>query len=311
MHQLDPALAVWLEAYNRELAELVAKGYKATPIGAREALANLTRQMVTSGPDIVWVNDDLVPGRDFTVPVRIYHPNPQRALPVLAFFHGGGHMVGSVSVYDPICRRLAAASQHVVVAADYRLAPESPYPAGLQDAAVVAKGLWQALDARGLPYARELSLAGDSAGGALTSSLSALGQYDASLRIKRQVLIYPSVDYTLSQPSVDENGEGYLLTKARVAWYFDNYFQHAENRLQASPLHGGFSRKLPATLLVSAGFDPLRDEAFLYADKLRAAEVEVEHLHLEGMVHAFLNLEAIVPEVCREVYQRIGAFLNR
>lgn len=311
MHQLDPALAVWLEAYNRELAELVAKSYKATPIGAREALANLTRQMVTSGPDIAWINDDLVPGRDFTVPVRIYHPNPQRALPVLAFFHGGGHMVGSVSVYDPICRRLAAASQHVVVAADYRLAPESPYPAGLQDAAVVAKGLWQALDARGLPYARELSLAGDSAGGALTSSLSALGQYDASLRIKRQVLIYPSVDYTLSQPSVDENGEGYLLTKARVAWYFDNYFQHAENRLQASPLHGEFSRKLPSTLLVSAGFDPLRDEAFLYADKLRAAEVEVEHLHLEGMVHAFLNLEAIVPEVCREVYQRIGAFLNR
>ncbi|MBK0413101.1 alpha/beta hydrolase [Chromobacterium haemolyticum] len=267
--------------------------------------------MVTPGPDIAWVNDDLVPGRDFTVPVRIYHPNPQRALPVLAFFHGGGHMVGSVSVYDPICRRLAAASQHVVVAADYRLAPESPYPAGLQDAAVVAKGLWQALDARGLPYARQLSLAGDSAGGALTSSLSALGQYDASLRIKRQVLIYPSVDYTLSQPSVDENGEGYLLTKARVAWYFDNYFQHAENRLLASPLHGEFSRKLPPTLLVSAGFDPLRDEAFLYADKLRAAEVEAEHLHLEGMVHAFLNLEAIVPDVCREVYQRIGVFLNR
>ncbi|AXT48712.1 MULTISPECIES: alpha/beta hydrolase [Chromobacterium] len=311
MHQLDPALAVWLEEYNRELAELVAKGYKATSIGAREALANLTRQMVTPGPDIAWVNDDLVPGRDFTVPVRIYHPNPQRALPVLAFFHGGGHMVGSVSVYDPICRRLAAASQHVVVAADYRLAPESPYPAGLQDAAVVAKGLWQALDARGLPYARQLSLAGDSAGGALTSSLSALGQYDASLRIKRQVLIYPSVDYTLSQPSVDENGEGYLLTKARVAWYFDNYFQHAENRLLASPLHGEFSRKLPPTLLVSAGFDPLRDEAFLYADKLRAAEVEAEHLHLEGMVHAFLNLEAIVPDVCREVYQRIGVFLNR
>lgn len=311
MHQLDPALAVWLEEYNRELAELVAKGYKATSIGAREALANLTRQMVTPGPDIAWVNDDLVPGRDFTVPVRIYHPDPKRALPVLAFFHGGGHMVGSVSVYDPICRRLAAASQHVVVAADYRLAPESPYPAGLQDAAVVAKGLWQALDARQLPYVRQLSLAGDSAGGALTSSLSGLGQYDASLRIKRQVLIYPSVDYTLSQPSVDENGEGYLLTKARVAWYFDNYFQHAENRLQASPLHGGFSRKLPPTLLVSAGFDPLRDEAFLYADKLRAAEVEAEHMHLDDMVHAFLNLEAIVPEACRAVYQRIGAFLNR
>lgn len=311
MHQLDPALAAWLEEYNRELADLVAKGYKATAIGAREALANLTRQMVTPGPDIAWVNDELVAGRDYTVPVRIYHPDPKRPLPVLVFFHGGGHMVGSVSVYDPICRRLAAASRHVVVSAEYRRSPESPYPAGLQDAATVAKGVWQALDARQLPYVRQLSLAGDSAGGALTSSLSGLGQYDASLQIKRQVLIYPSVDYTLSQPSVDENGEGYLLTKARVAWYFDNYFQHAENRLQASPLHWAFTRKLPDTLLVSAGFDPLRDGDFLYVDKLRAAAVEVEHLHLDGMVHAFLNLEAIVPDACRMVYQRIGEFLNR
>ena len=127
MHQLDPALAAWLEEYNRELADLVAKGYKATAIGAREALANLTRQMVTPGPDIAWVNDELVAGRDYTVPVRIYHPDPKRPLPVLVFFHGGGHMVGSVSVYDPICRRLAAASRHVVVSAEYRRSPESPY----------------------------------------------------------------------------------------------------------------------------------------------------------------------------------------
>lgn len=310
MHQLDPALAVWLEEYNRELADLVAKGYKATAIGAREALANLTRQMVTPGPDIAWVNDELVAGRDYTVPVRIYHPDPAAAAGAGVFPRRrpyGGQRQRLRSDLPPPRRRQPARGGVGGISA---LAgkPVPGWPAGCRHR---GQGVWQALDARQLPYVRQLSLAGDSAGGALTSSLSGLGQYDASLQIKRQVLIYPSVDYTLSQPSVDENGEGYLLTKARVAWYFDNYFQHAENRLQASPLHWAFTRKLPDTLLVSAGFDPLRDEDFLYVDKLRAAAVEVEHLHLDGMVHAFLNLEAIVPDACRMVYQRIGEFLNR
>ncbi|AUH53733.1 alpha/beta hydrolase [Chromobacterium sp. ATCC 53434] len=310
MQRLHPNLRPWLDEYNRTARQKADAGYKATAIGAREALAELSRQQVPPGPDIAWVNDDLVPGRDYSVPVRIYHPAPARALPVLVFLHGGGHMAGGVSVYDGINRRLAAASGHIVVAAEYRLAPENPYPAGLNDAFCVAKGIWKTLDERRLPYLQRLSLAGDSAGGALCASVSGKAQHDASLPIMRQVLIYPCVDYTLTQPSVAENGNGYFLTATRASWYFDQYFQHAEDRREASPLYWDFSPRLPATLVITAGLDPLRDEGLLYAGRLQSAGVAVEHLRLDDQMHAFLNMEALVPEVCTLVYHRIGAFLN-
>ncbi|UTH76033.1 alpha/beta hydrolase [Chromobacterium sp. IIBBL 290-4] len=310
MRQLHPRLAEWLAEFNRQVEQKLAAGYKPTAIGAREALAELTRELVPAGPAIEWVNDDLILSAEYPVPVRIYHPAPEQALPVLLFLHGGGHMVGGVSVYDAINRRLAAASQHIVVAVEYRLAPESPYPAGLRDAYGAAKGVWGVLDERGLPYVRKLSLAGDSAGGALASSVSRLAQHDAALEIARQVLVYPCTDYTLSQPSVDENATGLFLTKARTAWYFDQYFQHAEDRRSVSPLYGEFSAKLPATLMITAGFDPLRDEGLRYADKLRGAGVAVESLHLDDQIHAFLNMQNLVPEVCDLVYRRIGEFLN-
>lgn len=310
MHTLHPTLQPWLEQFNRIAAQKIASGYKATAIGAREALAQLTAQMVGPGPDIAWVNDDLVPGRDYSVPVRIYHPAPEQPLPVLVFLHGGGHMAGSVSVYDGISRRLAAASRHIVVAAEYRLAPENPYPAGLNDAWSVAKGVWDVLEQRQLRFQRRLALAGDSAGGALCASLSGKAQQDASLEIARQVLIYPCVDYTLTQPSVKENGEGYFLTASRTAWYFDQYFQHGEDRRQASPLYWPCSAKLPTTLVITAGFDILRDEGQQYARQLQAAGAAVAQLHLDDQMHAFLNMEALVPEACALAYRRIGEFLN-
>lgn len=311
MHPLHPNLQPWLAEYNLALKQKADAGYKATAIGAREALAELTRQQVAAGPAVAWVNDDLAPGGEYRVPVRIYHPEPRRPLPVLVFLHGGGHMAGSVSVYDPICRRLAAASRHIVVAAEYRLAPENPYPAGLNDAASVVKGVWDVLDERRLPYRRQLALAGDSAGGALCASLSGKAAADgAEPGIARQVLIYPCVDYTLAQPSVAENGDGYFLTANRTEWYFDQYFQHDEDRRQASPLYWPAAPNPPATLLITAGRDPLRDQGLQYGNQLKAAGDQVEQLHLDDQMHAFLNMEALVPEVCQLVYRRIGAFLN-
>ncbi|OQS45615.1 alpha/beta hydrolase [Chromobacterium violaceum] len=310
MLRLHPNLQPWLAELNRQTAQRLAEGYKPTAIGAREALAQLTAQMVSPGPAIAWVNDDLVHGGGYPVPVRIYHPEPGAALPVLVFLHGGGHMAGGVSVYDGIHRRLAAASRHIVVAAEYRLSPENPYPAGLDDALCVARHVWDTLDGRGLAYRRRLSLAGDSAGGALCASVSGLAGRDPSLDIARQALIYPCVDYTLDQPSVAENGEGFFLTRARTDWYFNNYFQHGEDRRQASPLHWEAHGQMPATLLITAGHDILRDQGQQYARKLQAAGAEVTLLHLEDQVHAFLNMEALVPEVCELAYRRIGAFLN-
>jgi len=310
MRQVSPKLAAWLAELNRQNEEAIKNGYLATAISARDALARLTAAFVSAGPAIAWVNDELIVGPNYTVPVRIYHPAPAEARPVIVFCHGGGHMAGSVAVYDPICRRLAAATGHIVVSVDYRRSPENPYPAGLTDAYTAARGVWGALEKRGLPHRRELTLAGDSGGGAFTASVSRLAQFDPELVIARQVLIYPSLDYTLRLPSVDENGEGYFLTKSRVAWYFDHYFQRAENRLLASPLYGEFTDKLPKTLVITAGFDPLRDEGIAYVEKLRLAGVSAEHRQFDDLVHAYLHLEAMIEEECATTYAAIARFVN-
>jgi acetyl esterase/lipase len=313
MTQVSPELRQWLDQFNPMMADLLAKGFKATPTNAREGLAALTFGLVTERPEIPWVQDDLVAtsAAACSVPVRIYHPAPEAELPVLIYYHGGGHMAGSVTVYDPICRKLALAARHIVVSVDYRLAPECPYPAGLTDAVQVAKNLWATLDGRRLNYQRRLAIAGDSGGGALCASLAHLAQYDAGVDIRRQALIYPSLDYTMSQPSVEENGTGYLLEKERIAWYFDNYFQHCENRKSASPLFMEFSAALPETLVVTAQFCPLRDEGAAYVAKVKATGPYVEHLHLGDMIHAFMNMENLAKTACATVYRRIAEFLNR
>ncbi len=310
MPQVSPKLEQWLEDLHKKSAVLLANGYKATAIGAREALANLARAYVKDSPAIEWVNEDLVFSSQYNVPVRIYHPVPNEERAVLLLFHGGGHSAGSVSVYDPICRKLAKATGQIVVSAEYRLAPENPYPAALTDAYAVARGIWDTLDERSLPYKKLLSIAGDSAGGAITSSVSQLAQSDENLKIAKQVLIYPSLDYTMSLPSIEENGENFFLTKERIAWYFDNYFQHTQDRRMASPLHGKFGPGLPRTLIISAGCDPLKDEALAYVVKLETANVPHEHIQYDDMVHAFLFLEEMVKEECDSLYQHIARFLN-
>jgi acetyl esterase/lipase len=266
---------------------------------------------VTDIPDIAWCQDDLVAGCRREVPVRIYHPEPSAALPVLVYLHGGGHMAGSVTVYDPICRKLAHAARHIVVSVDYRLAPECPYPAGVKDAYSVVKNLWPILRGRNLNFAEKLSVAGDSGGGALCATVCHLAQFDAGVTIQRQALIYPSLDYTMHWPSIDQNGQGYLLERHKIAWYFDHYFQNAENRQAASPLYMAFTKALPASLVITAEFCPLRDEGFAYVEKLRKADVETDHFHLEDMIHAFMNMEDLVKESCEAVYTRIGRFLDR
>ncbi|MCB1862954.1 MAG: alpha/beta hydrolase [Gammaproteobacteria bacterium] len=300
----------WLDAFNALKQKLLESGFKITPSNAREALETLTRRYVTSAPEIPLVQDDMVPGNRYSVPVRIYHPQPEEALPLLLLAHGGGHMAGSLSLYDPIARRLAKAASHVVVSVDYRLAPECPYPLGVTDLGSVIKGIQPVLRNLGLRFEKRISLAGDSAGGALCATSSHRFQFDPGVSIHRQVLIYPSLDYTLSQPSAGEYAKGYLLDRDRIFWYFDNYFQGIENRKDASPLFMPCSNRLPETLVITAEYCPLRDEGKAYADRLRDAGIRAEYLQFDGMIHAFLNLEELVKEQCAEAYLKIGQFLN-
>ena len=310
MRHVSSKLQGWLYNYNRFMKELLETGFKQTPTNTREGLANLTMQLVTERPEISWVQDDLINAPDYAIPVRIYHPTPESSLPVLIYYHGGGHMGGSVTVYDPICRKIAHAAEHIVVSVDYRLAPECPYPLGVNDANYVVKNIWTTLDELGLNYQRRLSIAGDSAGGALCATVAHISQHDAELDIRRQAMIYPSLDYTLDSDSVEQNAKGYLLEKEKIIWYFDNYFQKGENRKSASPLHMEFTNQLPETLVITAEFCPLRDEGFAYVEKVKSTGLHVEHLHFDNMIHAFMNLENLVKDECETVYRKIGEFLN-
>jgi len=310
MRHLSTKLQGWLYHYNRFMTALQETGFEQTPTNTREGLANLTMQLVTDIPKISWVQDDLVNAPDYAIPVRIYHPTPDFSLPVLIYYHGGGHMAGSVAVYDPICRKIAHTTEHIVVSVDYRLAPECPYPLGVNDAYNVVKNIWATLDGRGINYQGRLSIAGDSAGGALCATVAHISQHDAGIDIRRQAMIYPSLDYTLNSDSIEENAEGYLLQKEKIIWYFDNYFQKGENRKSASPLYMEFTKQLPETLVITAEFCPLRDEGIAYVEKVKSTGLHVEHLHFDQMIHAFLNLENLVKDECESVYQKIGEFLN-
>lgn len=310
MRRPSPKLQPWLDEFNRQAALLAERGFKATPTNAREYLANVTRELIGEIPEVAAIYDDLIFSPEYMIPVRIYVPQPDKKLPVLMYYHGGGHMVGSITVYDPICRKLALATNHVVVAVDYRLAPENPFPAGLKDCYWAAKNLWPMLEARGLNFVRRLSLGGDSAGGAMTAMVIAKAQFEPCFPIKKAVMIYPGLDFSLSFPSIKENAVGYFLHSSKVVWYYDNFFRNAENRRDVSPLFGQFTQKLPPVFMATAEFCPLRDENLAYLQKLEQAGVRYTHLHFDDMIHAFVNMESLVKEECHRLYQAIAEFVN-
>ncbi|MDZ7761153.1 MAG: alpha/beta hydrolase [Desulfovermiculus sp.] len=308
---LHPRLEEWLQTYNAYLRQLAENGFQLTPSSAREGLASLTRQWTLEKIELPWIEDDLIlPPSGPPVPVRIYHPDPDTPLSVLIYYHGGGHMAGSVSEYDPICRKLAHHIQHVLISVDYRLAPENPYPAGVEDALNSARYVWATLDSREVAYKPSLRLSGDSAGGALSATVAHQAQYDAGLPVEAQVLIYPSLDYTMSSASIDEYNSGFLLQRQNIQWYFDNYFQHGEDRKKASPLFMEVTPNFPDTLVITAGFCPLQDEGRLYVQNLQKQGIRAEHVHFPDMIHAFLNMERLFPERIQELYKVVRSFLS-
>jgi acetyl esterase/lipase len=273
----------------------------------------MTRRFVTQAPDVPLTRDTLVRGPDkmgYPVPVRIYHPDPDHDLPAMIFAHGGGHMAGSVSLYNLIARKLAAAGGRILISVDYRLSPECPYPSALTDIKNVIRHLFPTLERLGIAHTQQLAVAGDSGGAAITASAVHQIAEEEGVRIDQQLLVYPSLDYTMSSESMETLGKGYLLERERVGWLFDQYFQHDEDRRQASPLFMPLPANYPKTLVVTAGFCPLRDVGFAYVDRLTGAGIDVENLHFPNMIHAFLNLEDLVKDECGEFYRAAGEFLR-
>ena len=237
---------------------------------------------------------------DGAVPLRLYRPlsaESQPVLPVLVYFHGGGWTIGDLDTHDVLCRQLCAAAGVVVVSVDYRLGPEYRFPAAVDDCVAATRWVRQEAAALGNDGSR-LAVGGDSAGGNLAAvvALSMRDAGDAALVF--QLLIYPATDQRAGAPSHSTNGQGYLLTRDSIAYYRGHYIadpaQWADWRV--SPLLAADLTRLPPALVLTAGYDPLRDEGLQYADALSAAGNRVQYICFERQVHGFITMGRVLDE---------------
>jgi acetyl esterase len=233
-------------------------------------------------------------------------------VPIVTYFHGGGFVIGDIDTHDGPCRVLCAATGAVVVSVDYRLAPEHRFPAALDDC--VAATAWAAEHARDLGAdPTRLGVAGDSAGGNLAAAVAIAARTAGGPAIRAQALVYPVVDFSTVHPSVKENGEGYLLTAAAMAWFCAQYLgDHDSADPMASPLLADLA-DLPPAVVATAEFDPLRDEGRAYADALAGAGVAVHRLEFPGLIHGFMGLGSLSPGSARatdEVWAAFSSMLN-
>jgi acetyl esterase len=266
-----------------------------------EARAFFEQMNVPDGsPPAARVEDRTIPGPGGEIAVRIYAPEAPApedagALPVLVYFHGGGFVIGSIETHDGTCRQLARGADCVVVSVDYRLAPEHTFPAAPEDC--YAATAWVAEHAAeiGADPAR-IAVGGDSAGGNLAAVVCLMARDRSGPALAHQLLIYPVTDYAFETGSYRENAEGYMLTLPMMKWFWNHYLADpAEGAGElASPLRAANLAGLPSATVLTAEFDPLRDEGEAYAQRLSEAGVKTQLTRYDGVFHGFFAMGALI-----------------
>jgi len=274
--------------------------HQVTPERAREML--LTSQAAappqTDLPEMVLVRDEVLAGKDGDIPIRRYVPTGDLE-GLCLYFHAGGWVIGDLDTADPLCRRLAHIAGCELVSVDYRLAPEHPYPAALDDAFAALQ--WAVSLQKGA-----IVLAGESAGANLAAACTIRARHNAPLQIAGQVLIYPVLDHDFTTGSYRElGGCNYLLSEADMRWFWDSYCPPGVNRDDplVSPLRVASAVDLPSALICVAELDPLRDEGLAYAALLAADGVDVQSRCDEGMLHGYLSAAGSIPAAADAVKQ--------
>jgi acetyl esterase len=269
-----------------------------TPDQVREVYGQFSA--LGSRAEMASVTDRTFCGPDCDVPVRVYAPTTEPApRPVLVYFHGGGWVIGDLESHDATVRALAAASGVTIVAVDYRLAPEHPFPAAVHDCLAAVRWVAEPATAAelGIDPAR-MAVGGDSAGGNL-AAVAAQELRDSGPPLRFQLLVYPATEMHFSHPSIDENADGYFLTKADMTWFRSHYCPDADwNDPRMSPLLAADDavRGVAPALVITAEYDPLRDEGEAYAAKLQAAGVDAKVSRYDAVVHGFFSMGDMVPE---------------
>lgn len=285
MSSLDAGLARLLQAMQESSYPPIAKS---TPAVARKALRAVTADALP-----IELRQQIGSVEDVTVgerPGRVYRPEGSEVSPTLVFFHGGGFVLGDLDTHDQFCRRICAGARAVVVSVDYRLAPEHPFPAAVEDAHSAL--LWVSDRRSDLGGGSTVAVGGDSAGGNLAAVVA---QAEPDI-VSAQVLIYPAIDVFGTYASREECGRGYFLETDTLFWFLRHYLSGdpapAEDDARHSPLLAPAEvlKMVPPTLIATAEFDPLRDEGKTYADLLRAFGVPVDYQMHAGMIHGFVDM---------------------
>ncbi|ASG68013.1 phosphorylase [Francisella halioticida] len=247
-----------------------------------------------------------------SIPVRVYNPNTQEKLKVIIFSHGGGFVSGTLDSFDAFCRKLALTTNRVVFAVDYRLAPEHKFPAGLNDVECVAEHVFKYYKKFEISR-KEFTLMGDSAGANLTILATYNLLQSDKAKIYNNIILYPSVDLShMPTKSLDDFESGYILTKAKTMWYSELYVPEGLNRRspEISPFYIKQLENMPRTLVMTAGYDPLKDEGLLFAERLLRHNVEVQHYHFDSLVHGFINFSKLIPKEMDVLHSRVVKFLR-
>ena len=307
---MTPEHATGLDPQAKAVLDLVIKSgrpayHTLSPKDARQLFRETRPASTPTPPAIGAVRDLAADGPHGPIPLRLYRPAgvaDGAPLPTLVFYHGGGWVIGDLDTHDVLCRQLTAEAGVSVVAVDYRLAPEHKFPAALDDAWAATR--WIVAHAAELGVdPRRLAVGGDSAGGNLAAVVALLARDADGPAIVLQVLLYPVTDAAAESRSYEEFADGFMLTRESMRWFTAHYVGKKDDAAdwRVSPLRAKSLAGLPPALIVTAGFDPLRDEGEAYAARLREAGVRVDYACYGGMLHGFVPMGRMIDTAGRGV----------
>ncbi|GMG90532.1 acetylhydrolase [Cupriavidus sp. TKC] len=273
--------------------------HERTPEEARLGLD--VRPLAGPPPEVGYIQDTMIVGTAGAIPARIYvptgHSEADGCLPALVYFHGGGWVIGNLDAADVPCRHLASKAGCVVVSVEYRKAPEHKFPAAADDAYAAVKWLKANADTLNVDATR-IAVGGDSAGGNLAAVVALMARDRGDFSICHQMLVYPVTNHGFETGSYRDNAEGYFLTRDGMAWFWNHYLAEEADgeHPYASPLRAGNLAGLPPALVITAEFDPLRDEGEAYAARLADAGVPVLATRYDGMIHGFFWMPGVMAQ---------------
>jgi acetyl esterase len=257
------------------------------------------------------ISDSFIPGPAGPIAIRVYRVSAAADQPAIVYFHGGGFVIGSLSSHDGTCRRLAHGAGCTLISVDYRLAPEHKFPAAVDDS--YAAAVWVAENAKPLKIdPSRIAVAGDSAGGNLAAVVALLARERGGPALCHQLLVYPVTDMAFKSESYVTNGDGYFLTRDMMGWFGDQYLPEgqAPDDPLLSPLYAADLSGLPPATVITAEYDPLRDEGEAYAKKLAQAGVPTELVRYDGVIHGFFSMNGMIDQA-DEAHAFAAAALRR